>query len=125
MQTLQGSCHCGKVRFEIDTDPTYVSQCNCSICTKKGILHHSVPAARFRLLSGEEDLREYRFNTGTARHLFCGTCGIHPFTRPRSAPDDYTVNARCVEGFDLDSETLEWRSFDGRNWEQAMKTYRR
>ncbi len=128
LRTYHGSCHCGRVRFEIDTALTYVSQCNCSICAKKGILHHRVPEARFRLLAGVDVLAEYRFNTGAARHFFCTTCGIHPFTRPRSHPDQYTANVRCLDDFDLDDErntaSLEWRRFDGRNWEQAVKALR-
>lgn len=124
LRTLRGSCHCGKVRFEIETDPSYVSQCNCSICAKKGILHHRVPPERFRLLAGGDELALYRFNTGAARHFFCRTCGIHPFTRPRTRPNEYTVNFRCLDDFDLENETLEWRRFDGRNWEEAVKCYR-
>ena len=124
LQTLRGGCHCGKVRFEIETDPSYVSECNCSICRKKGILHHRVSKENFRLLSGESELEEYRFNTGTARHYFCKSCGIHPFTHPRTAPEDYTVNFRCLDDFDLDSPTLERRRFDGQNWEEAVKSHR-
>ena len=124
LQTLRGGCHCGKVRFEIETDPSYVSECNCSICRKKGILHPRVSKENFRLLSGESELEEYRLNTGTARHYFCRSCGIHPFTHPRTAPEDYTVNFRCLDDFDLESATLEWRGFDGRNWEEAVKSYR-
>ena len=124
MQTPRGGCHCGKVRFAIETDPNYVSQCNCSISTKKGMLHHRVPAERFQLISGDDQLLLYQFNTKTARHFFCKTCGIHPFTRPRTAPEEYTVNFRCLDEFDLESEELERRRFDGKNWEEAVKTYR-
>ncbi len=124
LRTLHGSCHCGKIRFEIETDPSYLSECNCSICTKKGFLHHRVPPARFRMISGEEHLALYRFNTKTARHYFCKTCGIHPFAHPRTAPDEYTVNMRCLDDFDLEAERFERRHFDGRNWEEAAKTHR-
>ena len=123
METLQGGCHCGKVRFEIETDPSYVSECNCSICTKKGVLHHRVTKENFHLLSGEGDLETYRFNTGAAQHFFCRHCGIHPFTHPRTAPEDFTVNFRCLDEFDLDSPSLERRRFDGRNWEAAAKSH--
>ena len=124
MRKLRGSCHCGKVRFEIEADPSYVSQCNCSICTKKGVLNHRVKPERFRLISGEENLTLYQFNTMTACHYFCKTCGIHPFTHPRTFPDEYTVNFRCLDDFDLETEKLERRHFDGRNWEVAAKGYR-
>lgn len=101
--THRGGCHCCRVRFEVDaaTKPQ-VQECNCSICRMIGFLHLIVPAARFRLLQGEQDLTEYRFNTGTARHLFCAHCGVKSFYVPRSHPHGYSVNARC-----LDEDTLQ------------------
>ena len=62
MRTYHGSCHCGAVTFEVDTDLADLDECNCSICAKKGAVHHNVPPERFRLLSGEENLRRYQFN---------------------------------------------------------------
>lgn len=96
--THRGGCHCGAVAFEVDA-PTQVtvSDCNCSICRMSGFLHLIVPRSRFRLLRGEESLSEYRFNTGTARHLFCRQCGVKSFYVPRSNPDGYSVNLRCLE----------------------------
>lgn len=97
-----GGCHCGRVRFEVDA-PAHleVLDCNCSICRMTGFLHLIVPASRFRLVSGADDLSEYTFNTGAARHLFCRHCGIKSFYVPRSHPDGFSVNARC-----LDAETV-------------------
>ena len=96
--THRGGCHCGAVRFEVEA-PAHltVSECNCSICRMTGYLHLIVPRARFRLLRGADSLTEYTFNTGTARHLFCGRCGVKSFYVPRSNPDGYSVNARCLE----------------------------
>ena len=125
MWQLHGSCHCGAVRFEIETDPSFVSQCNCSICTKKGSMNHTIPPEQFRLIAGEENLTLYQFNTKNAHHYFCKTCGIHPFSRPRTAPDRYNVNFRCLDDFDLENEEIERRHFDGQNWEEAVKTYTR
>ena len=74
-----------------------------------------VPRDRFTLTAGEEYLTEYKFNTGTAKHLFCKSCGVKSFYIPRSHPDGVTVNARC-----LDPDTLEGmniKQFDGQNWE--------
>jgi hypothetical protein len=115
LQTHTGSCHCGRVRFEITTDLSRVSECNCSICSKKGYLHHLVPAERFRLISGGEDLEEYRFGTASARHLFCRRCGVAAFYRPRLDPLQFMVNARCVDGIDVGALRIE--KFDGRSWE--------
>lgn len=96
--THLGGCHCGRVRFEVDA-PTRIEvlDCNCSMCRMTGFLHLIVPATRFRLLQGADALSEYRFNTGTAKHLFCRHCGIKAFYVPRSHPDGYSVNARCLD----------------------------
>jgi hypothetical protein len=114
-QSYRGGCHCGRIRFEITTDLTRASQCNCSICTKKGYLHHMVSPADFRLISGADDLATYQFGTMAARHQFCKHCGIAPFYRPRANPANYMVNVRCLEGVDL--ESLSIVQFDGRSWE--------
>ena len=120
MSTFAGGCHCGKVRFEIDTVLDRVTECNCSVCSKKGILHHRVKPENFRLLSGEADLGTYRFGTMVAKHHFCTTCGIHVFTRPRAAPELYTVNVRCLEGVDLSALSI--TPFDGRNFDASVGT---
>lgn len=111
MQTYHGSCHCGAVEYEIDTDLARVARCNCSICRKKNALMHRVPPDRFRLLKGEDNLTLYQWNTGTAKHYFCKTCGIYPFHQPRVAPDEFTVNVACLDGVDLSA--LEISEFDG------------
>jgi hypothetical protein len=96
--THRGGCHCRRVRFEVDAPAQFqVLDCNCSICRMSGFLHLIVPAARFRLLSGVDDLVEYSFNTGTAKHRFCRHCGIKAFYVPRSHPDGIDVNARCLD----------------------------
>ena len=96
--THRGACHCGVVAFEVDAPARLtVSDCNCSICRMSGYQHLVVPRSRFRLLKGAESLTEYRFNTGTARHLFCRHCGVKSFYVPRSNPDGYSVNVRCLD----------------------------
>jgi hypothetical protein len=96
--THRGGCHCGAVGFEVDA-PAYleVDECNCSICTMTAFLHLIVPRSRFRLLRGADDLTTYTFNTGTAKHYFCRYCGIKSFYVPRSNPDGYSVNVRCLD----------------------------
>ena len=118
MKTMEGGCHCGRVRFRVTADFDGVTICNCSICTKKGIWHLIVPPERFELLSGKDDLATYTFNTGVAKHTFCRVCGIHPFYVPRSDPDKIDVNVRCLEGVDL--AAIKPHQFDGQHWEQAM-----
>ncbi len=101
--THAGGCHCGAVAFEVDAPARIAaSDCNCSICRMSGFLHLIVPRSRFRLLRGADALTEYKFNTGTARHLFCSRCGVKSFYVPRSNPDGYSVNVRC-----LDPSTIE------------------
>lgn len=118
-ERYEGGCHCGRIRFVVRGDLAAASVCNCSICTKKGIIHLIVPPEDFELVSGRDDLATYTFNTGTAKHHFCRVCGMHPFYVPRSDPDKLDVNVRCLEGVDL--ATLRPASFDGRNWEQAIE----
>ncbi len=117
-RTYDGGCHCGRVRFRVTASLDRVTECNCSICSKKGFLHLIVPPAQFELISGADALTTYRFNTGTARHTFCATCGIHPFYVPRSDPDKIDVNVRCLDGVDL--AALKPQPFDGQNWEHAI-----
>jgi hypothetical protein len=118
MKTMQGGCHCGRVRFRVTADLDRVTVCNCSICCKKGFLHLIVPPGQFELVSGKDELTTYTFNTGVAKHTFCKHCGIHAFYVPRSDPDKIDVNARCIDDIDLAALSLKY--FDGQNWEQAM-----
>ncbi len=114
----RGGCHCGAIAFEVEGELSEVSECNCSICTRKAYLHWIVPPHSFRLLKGEQWLATYTFNTGVARHFFCTRCGVAPYYVPRSNPDKIDVNARCLDG--VDTSGLRIRQFDGRNWEQAI-----
>jgi len=117
MQTIKGSCHCGRVQFEATVPrEVVVQECNCSICSKSGYLHLIVPKTRFKLLQGEDHLSTYTFDTHEAKHLFCKTCGIKSFYIPRSNPDGYSINLRCVDQSLFDKITIEL--FDGKNWEQ-------
>jgi hypothetical protein len=112
-----GGCHCGRIKFEVET-PTEleVLECNCSICSKTGFLHLIVPKAAFRLIRGADDLIAYTFNTTIAKHLFCKVCGVKSFYVPRSNPDGYSVNARCLDGESPIKMTV--RQFDGKHWEE-------
>ncbi len=119
MITHTGGCHCGRVRFEVQAPAELeVDDCNCSLCSKAGYLHLIVPAARFRLLRGESSLSTYQFNTGTARHLFCSVCGIKSFYVPRSHPDGFSVNARCLDAGTVTGMRV--TACNGRDWEQQF-----
>jgi hypothetical protein len=121
--THRGGCHCGAVAFEVEAPPRLtVSRCNCSICRMSGYLHLIVPRAHFRLVRGAEALTEYRFNTGTAQHLFCSRCGVKSFYVPRSNPDGYSVNLNCLDPATLAQVTIE--PFDDRDREAAEASIR-
>jgi hypothetical protein len=115
-----GACHCGRVRIEVlapaDLD---LLECNCSMCARSAYLHLIVAADEFRLLSGADDLVEYSFGTGIAKHRFCKHCGVKAFYIPRSHPDGYSVNARCLDPSKITS--MQIRPFDGRHWEAARE----
>jgi hypothetical protein len=116
---MEGGCHCGRVRFRVAASLDRITECNCSICGKKGFLHLIVPPEQFELLSGKDELATYEFNTGTAKHIFCKHCGIHPFYVPRSDPDKIDVNVRCLD--DVDLATIVPKLFDGKHWEAAIQ----
>ena len=100
LRHLQGSCHCGAVRFAIETDLPELTTCDCSICKRKNALMVKVHQSAFTLLAGAEQLAGYQFHTHTAVHHFCKVCGIYPFHRKRVTPDFYGINVHCLDGFD-------------------------
>ncbi|MBT5293233.1 MAG: GFA family protein [Cellvibrionales bacterium] len=115
-----GSCHCGAVTFEVAVTGTLEAvRCNCSICTKSGYLHLITPKRDFTLLTGEDLLTVYGFNTKVAKHTFCSICGVKPFYTPRSNPDGVGVNINCLDSIPADINIAE---FDGQNWEVNAHT---
>jgi hypothetical protein len=113
-----GGCHCGAVRFEIRApDDIELIDCNCAMCRKTGFLHLIVSDGDFRLLQGKTKLTKYTFNTGVAKHYFCCKCGVKPFYVPRSHPDGWSVNFRCLD--DRESfKSVITTEFDGSKWEE-------
>ena len=114
---VSGGCHCRAVRFdaELPQAPVPALDCNCSICRRTGFLHIIVPHELFELRAGADKLTSYRFDTGTAEHLFCRICGIKSFYQPRSHPDAWSVNAHCLDK----PVELAVERFDGADWERA------
>jgi hypothetical protein len=102
-QTYQGSCHCGRVRFEVDADIDHVRVCDCTVCRKRGALNFRVADEDLRPLTPFEDMTLYQWHTKTAKDYFCPACGILPFRRPRTAKNIWAVNVRCLDGLDLGS----------------------
>jgi hypothetical protein len=115
MMIYKGGCHCGVVQFEVEAPEEIECQdCNCSICSKSGYLHLIVPKSKFRLIEGEANLTTYTFGTAEAKHKFCKTCGIKSFYIPRSNPEGYDINVRCL---DPQPRKIMVEEFDGKNWE--------
>lgn len=111
-----GSCMCGKVAYEVETDLDGVIECNCSHCYRKGLHLKFVPVERFTLTAGEDALAEFRFNKHRIQHLFCQTCGVQSFARGKGpdGADMVAVNVRTLE--DIDPWSYETRRVDGRSF---------
>lgn len=102
-QTYQGSCHCGAVKFEADTDIAQGTfRCNCTICFKSRAWLAPVPAGDLRIVEGESSLQDYQFGKKRIHHYFCRQCGVRPFSRASDAKGDpmYAVRVTCLEGVD-------------------------
>ena len=123
MSWKPGGCHCGAVRYEVlAPDTVEATECTCSICRMTGYLHLIVNKERFRLLQGEDKLTTYSFNTGTAQHRFCSLCGIKSFYVPRSNPDGFSVNVRCLDEGAV--RVTKITTFDGAHWEDNIEQLR-
>jgi hypothetical protein len=100
-ELLHGACHCGAVKFEVRTPVEPASRCNCSLCRRRGALMSPAFAAdQLKIVSGEDALTMYQFNTRVAKHYFCRHCGIYPFHQTRTNPKLWRVNLGCLEGVD-------------------------
>ncbi|KAA0892495.1 GFA family protein [Pusillimonas sp. ANT_WB101] len=112
--TYRGSCHCGRIAFEVEGELTDATACNCSICQRKGTLMWFVPRAQLRLLTPQESMATYTFNKHHILHRFCPTCGIHPFGEATDPKGNAmaAVNIRCLEEVDL--ATIPVQQFDGK-----------
>ena len=117
MIEVHGGCHCKAVRFSarLPDEPVPAIDCNCSICSMTSFIHIIVPHADFTLERGSDKLTSYRFETGTAEHLFCSVCGVKSYYQPRSHPEAWSVNALCLD----DRPELDIIFFDGRHFEKA------
>ena len=112
----QGSCHCGKIAFEVEGEIGNVIECNCSICAKRGYLLWFVPREQLKLSTPESDLSTYTFNKHQIKHRFCSACGCGPFgegRNPKTLQSTAAINVRCLEGVDL--AALKRTPFDGRS----------
>jgi hypothetical protein len=114
-RTYEGGCHCGRVRYRIETSLTQAVECNCSICSKRGTLLTFVKAPQFTLLKGDDALAEYQFAKKQVHHLFCDTCGVASYSHgiAPNGEDTYAINVRCLD--DVDISKLKIRPFDGKS----------
>lgn len=114
-----GQCHCGAVKFQFKSAPVVdVTHCNCSVCSMSAYQHVFIPKADLDFIQGEDALTLYSFGTHQAKHYFCRVCGVKPLYRPRSHPNSWSVNLRCVEKGSLSVANM--IEFDGQNWEENI-----
>lgn len=115
----KGGCHCGAVSFECKAapDPT-ITDCDCSICSMTGYQHLFVEKTEFKLLTSQDDLATYSFGSHTAQHYFCKRCGIKSFYIPRSHPNGYSINLRCLDQSKFTK--IEFSMFEGADWEKNI-----
>ncbi len=113
MTCHRGSCHCGAITVELRDDPVEASECNCSMCRRRGSLLWFVPRAALQLTTPETNLSTYQFHKHVIDHRFCANCGIHVFGEGTSRDGQRlaAVNVRCVEGVDL--QALPVQQHDG------------
>jgi hypothetical protein len=111
----KGSCHCGRVAFEVEGEIDGALACNCSICQRKGSLIWFVPREKLHLLTPDDAASSYTFNKHAIKHRFCPVCGVHPYgegTDPKGNAMA-AINIRCIEGIDLSAIPV--RHYDGRS----------
>lgn len=113
MKKYLGGCHCGAIKYEVETELDKILTCNCSHCHKKGLLLNFVEKDKFKLLSGEKELTDYRFNKKAIRHLFCRTCGTQSFSEGVTFPK-IAINVRCLDDVDISKLTL--THFNGKDY---------
>ncbi|MFI4920186.1 MAG: GFA family protein [Gammaproteobacteria bacterium] len=111
----KGSCHCGKIAYEVDAEMGEAIECNCSNCSRRGYMLWFLPRSKLTLLTPESGMAHYTFNTHRIRHYFCHTCGSTPFGmgKGKDGAETVAVNLRCLEGIDLKS--LKIKHVDGRS----------
>jgi len=111
----KGSCHCGRIAFEVEGEIGGAIACNCSLCSRKGSLMWFVPRDKLHLLTPEENAATYMFNKHVIKHRFCPTCGIHPYGEGADPKGNRmaAINIRCLE--DIDLATIPVQNFDGRS----------
>ena len=111
----QGSCHCGRIAYEVEGDIDPVIECNCSHCARKGYLLWFGPRSALRLKTPESNLATYTFNKHVIKHHFCPVCGCAPFGfgKDPKGVDTVAVNVRCLP--DLDRSKLKIVPYDGRS----------
>ncbi len=112
MKIYQGGCHCGAIRYEVETDLSETLLCNCSHCEKKGFILNFVDQDKFKLTQGEDKLTSYQFNKKAIDHVFCSVCGTQSFSQGITFPK-VAINVRCLDGIDITS--LSPQTFNGRD----------
>lgn len=119
IKKYSGCCHCKRVKFQfLSYTNVDILKCNCSICSMTEYQHLIIKHINFKLIKGKKCLIPYSFNTKKASHLFCKVCGIKSFYQPRSHPDSYSINYKCIKDPPKVRKII---FFNGKNFKQALK----
>ncbi len=116
MAKHHGSCHCGKVQFEVEAELEGLTTCNCSICGRTGSIMLFVPMDKLEQAAGKEALTDYQFGSKTVHHVFCSTCGVRPYGwgAGKDGSAWAMVNARCLDGVDAHQLEIK-KQYDGKS----------
>jgi hypothetical protein len=97
---VHGSCLCGGVRFELPDDFEPRSFCHCASCKKlsggAGTANGRIASDRVRIVAGEELLRTYQPDEGTAK-TFCSVCGSNLFGGGWPESDRASVRLSAID----------------------------
>ncbi|AXI02160.1 GFA family protein [Aquirhabdus parva] len=122
MTTYLGACHCGSVKFSINSMITELTTCDCTLCLMRNAVMARVPEQSLKVIEGEKFLTLYQWNTFRAKHYFCSQCGIYVFHRKRAMPDHFGINVFCLTGFDMTSVAV--RATDGANMSLVNSSFK-
>jgi len=119
MQKALGNCHCGAIRFKIQSSFEELTTCDCSLCEMRNAVMLKIAEADLQLIEGEKHLTEYQWNMQIAKHYFCKICGIYLFHNKRAAPDYLGINIHCLQ--DISISNIKIRQTDGKDMSVKSK----
>tara|TARA_R110002074_G_scaffold16875_3_gene56075 strand:- start:2070 stop:2456 length:387 start_codon:yes stop_codon:yes gene_type:complete len=108
---VRATCHCGTVEIKatLPFGLEDIGRCNCSFCARRQAASVTAIASSVEVLKGADNLTLYSWNTHTAQHYFCKTCGIYTHHQRRADPSQCGINLGCIEGVNpWEHEPIRW-----------------